>query len=521
MKKTIYLIILSALVSACSVPGISLSKRAPSSKNESLSDVISEINKQVSLGVSSNLECSDKVQNYYEKLYNLSSDDVDLDHLSKKEIRSLVSESFEARLGIKEKLKALAKGSNGSTACLSAVQDMIRALRYVEDYLIEYEYSSLSYFETMDFVTLSGQGSLFQKNPKFTFDGIQDLKSGDIILSRGNAYSSAAIARIGNVDMQFSHLTLVYEREDGKMYTIEAHIEVGSVVAPLQTHVDQKNARTVVFRHKDQKLAHEAAKIMYKRVKKRQDKKKNVQYDFAMNYTDSSRLFCSEIVSEGFKKASEKLYNSTLDVPMYKTKFNKGLIPFLNILGINIDSKNYEEFDTFGPGDIQFDPRFELVAEWRNPKKMKENRFKDAILTKMFEWMENENYQLYPPAGINIKSKVSWLMRRTPLVKKMLEEQFPLNMKAKQLRLFLVLDKVGEKFYNTLSDAQATQNATLSPAELYQVLDDFKQNDHDRYVKYRHLVKKYRRYGPRSKVPFHIKKELKETKPVFHNYFHN
>jgi hypothetical protein len=521
MRNTLLFTVLLLIVTACSSGNKMFSGRNPSSFKFTLNELIKDINKQIKVGASSNLECTTKVSLYYGKLFNLRPDEYGIESFSKGDIRSVIADSFEARLEIKEKLKELDFSTEGSRECLTAVQDMVRALRYVEDYMIELEYFGVSYFKNMDFVSLNGAGSLFLKNPKFEFNGVQDLKSGDLILSRGNAYSSAAIARIGNVDMQFSHLSLVYEREDGKMYTIEAHIEIGSVVAPLQEHIDQKNARSVVFRHSDSKLAHEAAKKMYKRVKAQQDKKKNVEYDFEMNYKDGKRLFCSEIVSEGFNKASKKLYNKELDIPKYKTKFNKGLIPFLNIMGIKINESNYADFDTFAPGDIQFDPSFTLVAEWRNPKKMRDNRFKDAILTKMFEWMENEGYQLYPPAGIIIKSRFSWLMRRTPFIKKMLEEKFPLNMNSKQLRLFLVLDLVGEKFYNVVSDAQKVKGRVLSPVEIYDVLDQFKLNDYNRYIKYKQLVKKSRRYGPRSKVPYHIKKEIKETRPVFHRYFHN
>ena len=61
------------------------------------------------------------------------------------------------------------------------------------------------------------------------------------------------------------------------------------------------------------------------------------------------------------------------------------IAPFLKAIGVPANSENISSLDVFAPGDIQFDPHFELVAEWRNPKKLSESRYKDFILTKLFE----------------------------------------------------------------------------------------------------------------------------------------
>jgi len=421
---------------------------------------------------------------------------------------------------IKEKLKQLELESEMDHKCLSSVKDVFRALRYVEDYLIEIKALNNG-DDKKKFVNLKGEEPYFLVNKTFDFKGVKDLKSGDVILTRGNAYSSAAIARIGKNDMQFSHLSLVYEDENGKLWTSEAHIEIGSVIAPIETHIEQGNARTVVFRFNDAEMAHKAAKNMYEIVKKRMDKKDNIQYDFGMDYSDESKLFCSEIIYWGYRNASE----GKLDIPMYKTKFSKDLVSFLTVMGIKISEENYEKFDTFAPGDIQFDPRFEMVAEWRNPTKMKDSRIKDMILTKMFEWMENLDYELKPPFGIKAKSKFSWLLRRTPFVKKMLEEKFPLNMKTKQLQLFLVLEDVGVIFQKYVEDQVKNSKRPLAPVELYRLLDQYREEDYARWTKTKELEKEARRYrnGARragNHVPWRIRKALKKNKPHFHKLFH-
>jgi hypothetical protein len=494
--------------------------KTSSSIEHDLNKLIKEISGAVTTGTNSTKYCSENLANYYKRLFSFRDEHINSSQISDLEIDEIIKNSFRSRLDINEKMKKLEVASKNGEKCLSSIKDVVRALRYVEDYMIEIKYQRLGYLKTMDFVTFTGSGSLFLKNPSFNFSGIQDLKSGDIILSRGSAYSSAAIARIGENDSQFSHLTLVYQDESKILHTIEAHTEIGAVTAPLSIHINQRNARSVVLRHKDSKLAHEAAKYMFNKVNKRQ-KKNNIRYDFGMDYKSNTTLFCSEVVHDGFKYASKKLYKKEMNIPQYKTKFDPGLITFLQDFGIDVNRSNIASFDTFGPGDIQFDSSFQIVAEWRNPKKIRETRFKDAVLTKIFEWMEKENYKFYPPAGIALKSRFSWLMRRTPFVKKMLEEKFPLNMSAKQLRLFLILDLVGEKLHDRLKETATIAKRTLSPIEMYEALEAFKVNDQKRYDVFIDLSKKARQYRGRTNVPHSVKRKLRETRPVFHRYFHN
>lgn len=498
--------------------------RTPASEEKrDLQSVLEELNKEVLKEVKSSEQCYQGLKNYYRTFFQMTSDDVNWDNLNKESIEKLIQTSYDTRLVIKEKLKALTLGSEMDHLCLGAVKNTFRALRYVEDYLVElsvFDPNSSHQKKPEEFINLKGEAPYFLVNPKFDFKGYKDLQSGDVILSRGNAYSSAAIARIGKNDMQFSHLSFVYKDENGKLWTTEAHIEIGSVVAPIKKHIDQGNSRTVVFRYKDPKLAHQASEHIFERVQARQQKDDNILYDFGMDYHDDTKIFCSEIIYVGFKEVSDGKVN----VPLYKTKFNKGLVNFLQILGIEISNQNFESFDTFAPGDIQFDPDFEMVAEWRNPAKMKDSRLKDMILTKMFEWMEKENYQLDPKFGTTVMSKASWLMRRTPFIKSFLKEKFPINMTSKQLQLFIVLDKVGIALHDEITKKMKTMKRPMAPIEMHQVLEDFKNQDYDKWVKRKALLKERARYrmGPRRHrvVPAHIRRGLRENKPVFHKLFY-
>ena len=174
----------------------------------------------------------------------------------------------------------------------------------MEDYLIEMRMEKAANAPS-EYVSMKGEFPYFLINPKFAaeFKSYEDLQSGDVILSRGNAFSSAAIARIGVNDYQFSHLSFVYKDPETKeLFTTEAHIEIGSVVEPLIEHVSAKNARSVVFRYDDAQISEQASKNIHDRVLKNQLAKKNVEYDFSMDFRDNERLFCSEIISSGLRR---------------------------------------------------------------------------------------------------------------------------------------------------------------------------------------------------------------------------
>ena len=481
-------VVLATLLNSCAT-----SERTPSSTAElSLPQLIEKI-KLTAETQKLNL-CKSTYDGLNSRLYNLIGD---TSFLSVNDIASIDREiraSFAARISLKEMFKDF----DGNEECLNSVTDTFTGLRYIEDYLIEQRMNATPNAPA-EYTSLKGEFPYLLVNPKYEseFKSYEDVKSGDFILSRGNAYSSAAIARIGTNDYQFSHTSFVYKDPmSPEIYTTEAHIEIGSITLPLIEHIKSKNAREVVFRYSDSDVAHQASKYIYDLVLAKQKTKKLIQYDFAMDYKDESRIFCTEVISSGFKHAMKDADY----IPMFKSKFSPGLMPFLNQIGIPATKENISTLDTFAPGDIQFDPRFELVAEWRNPNKMKDNRIKDFILTKIFERMENENYSVDPTFKMSAQSKTLWFLRRLPIVKKFLAAKFPLNMTPSQLQLFMVLDKLGESIYKDIEKASLGYDRAMTPNEIYAVIDTFFKQDFETYKRYK------------------TGKEVK--KPNFHLLFH-
>lgn len=486
---------LGTLIAASVLTGCASSSRHPSSEDgQTLGQIIEEIHTTSEKQKTDHSICKAAYDDLFQRLFNLAGDTTYIDMSNLESIDREIRASFAARISLKDAFKDF----DGNIDCLKSATDVFRGLRYVEDYLIEMRMDKMADAPT-EYMNLTGQFPYLLVNPKYVddFKSYEDLKSGDVILSRGNAFSSAAIARIGSNDYQFSHLSFVYkDPESQETYTTEAHIEIGSIVAPVIEHVGGKNAREVVFRYKDSDISHRASKNIYERVLAKQKTKKGIQYDFSMDYKDDERLFCSEIISSGFKKVlpEEDFF------PMFKSTFTTGMIPFLRKIGVPVTKENIATLDVFSPGDIQFDPRFELVAEWRHPKKMEENRIKDFILTKIFERMDTEGYEIDPTFKMDAQSKTLWLLRRLPIVKKFVAEKFPLNMSASQLELFMALDKLGEAIYKEVEKASLEYDRPMTPKEIYSVLDNFFKQDFELYKRY--------------------KKGQEVAKPSFHLLFH-
>src|SRR5690606_34078329 len=138
--------------------------------------------------------------------------EVGLADYSSRELERIVGLSFEIRLAMKEQMSVLGKAEGDAYTCFKEARNVFRGLRYLEDYLVEHlELRNNDKVDAMSYNTLEGKTPYFLVNPEYKFRAWQDLKSGDVILSRGNAYTSAAIARIGDIDAQFSHLTMVYK----------------------------------------------------------------------------------------------------------------------------------------------------------------------------------------------------------------------------------------------------------------------------------------------------------------------
>jgi Permuted papain-like amidase enzyme, YaeF/YiiX, C92 family len=203
-----------------------------------------------------------------------------------------------------------------------------------------------------------------------------EVHSGDIVLSRGGAPTSALIARGNDFPGNFSHAALVHvDSETGTPTVIEAHIERGSVLSTLEEYLQDKKLRILLLRlrpehpvlKEDPMAPHRAASDMLARVRAG-----HIPYDFAMDWNDPARFFCSEVPYHAYRGVGIDLwaYHSRMSSP--------GLVNWLGSMGVR-------QFTTIVPSDLEYDPRIAAVAEWRNIETLRQDRLDNVMIDTLIE----------------------------------------------------------------------------------------------------------------------------------------
>ncbi len=202
------------------------------------------------------------------------------------------------------------------------------------------------------------------------------LHSGDILVSRGGAPTSALIARGNDYPGNFSHIAFLYvDEETGIPSIIEAHIEQGVVISSLEEYLKDVKLRIMVLRirsdHplliKDPLIPHLAAKMAYDEAGKQ-----HIPYDFEMDYNEPSKRFCSEVASHAYASFGITLWN------IITTMSSPGVVDWLGDFGVR-------NFTTQAPADLEYDPQLVVVAEWRDMAALWDDHVDNAIIEVMLD----------------------------------------------------------------------------------------------------------------------------------------
>jgi hypothetical protein len=313
--------------------------------------------------------------------------------------------------------------------------------------------------------------------PFIDVEGVR-VHSGDVLLSRGGAPTSALIARGSDFANTFSHAALLHvDAETGEGTVIESLIEAGSVFTTVDEYLESKKHRILVLRLRpdhpalaaDPLSAHRAAQHMLDRVRS-----EHLPYDFAMDWADPSAAFCSEIIYHAYREVGVELWS------MRASMSSPGLVTWLAAMGVR-------EFTTLVPSDAEYDPQLRAVAEWRDASALMEYRLDNAITDALLEEAERGarlGYPWYalPPARLLKASSVarSWI-GGTPTIPKGMSASTALRVDALVSRVHpAVLDELAaraegfreangrEAPYWTLVDlareSLAARRASLGPA---------------------------------------------------------
>jgi hypothetical protein len=222
--------------------------------------------------------------------------------------------------------------------------------------------------------------------PSFTFREVT-LHSGDILVSRGGAPTSALIARGNDYPGNFSHVALFYvEEKTGKPAVIESHIESGVVISSVEEYIKDKKLRIMVLRLRpdlpqmkaDPMLPQKAAKVAYENVKAR-----HIPYDFEMDHKDPSKQFCSEVVSSAYRPFGLELWKGMTHMS------SPGVVKWLSYFGVT-------HFETQAPADLEYDPQLTVVAEWRDPETLWQDHVDSAVIEAMLDGADRGDEISYP-----------------------------------------------------------------------------------------------------------------------------
>ncbi len=211
--------------------------------------------------------------------------------------------------------------------------------------------------------------------PAHVFQNVT-LHSGDILVSRGGAPTSALIARGNDYPGNFSHVALLYiDEKTGVSGIIESHIEMGVVVSTVEQYIKDKKLRIMVLRLRpdlpqmkaDPMLPHKAAKWAYDNAKAR-----HIPYDFEMDFRDPSKQFCSEVASSAYHHVGIDLWKGVTHMSA------PGVVKWLSYFGVT-------HFETQSPADLEYDPQLSVVAEWRDPDTLWQDHVDNAVVEAMLE----------------------------------------------------------------------------------------------------------------------------------------
>ncbi len=430
-----------------------------------------EIQRLAAQTVGSESELANALQALYGKILGVNLSVYDVDEL-RAEAPLVLRSMYQLRLDLRERLKDWESRGLVSAEAEHALRSVFRAIRYATDMLGELAigYDQMDAGEKI-LPAFTGSEINTLMHPYFEVaEGRIPFQSGDVIIVRGLRHNSAAIARVGDVDSQFSHAAIIHVDDTGRHRVLESLIEEGATISNLDYTLEHGLGRAVLFRHRDSDIAARAADKMYEKIRaSRRSGGKHIFYDFTMELDGYEELFCSKVIREAYDRASGGL----VMLPTYPTEFRNSSRDFLDRIGVTAEV-------SFAPGDMELETQFDAIAEWRDFRKTSRMRLMDMVMVKLFEWMEQRGYQFKPGFSIGLISFFGKLSGYLPnFLKDFLSfaiPKVPSNMTGRTIGAIAMLHSTAEPLYQEL---QKMENASikahdrpLHPFQIYEYLDE-------------------------------------------------
>jgi Permuted papain-like amidase enzyme, YaeF/YiiX, C92 family len=281
---------------------------------------------------------------------------------------------LDTLIDLRRRIRALTKTASREWPHGQAARDRVYRLLYGSRAALE----ELLLQQRDDAPTLEHGTQVRSAAPSLSIEGVQ-VHSGDILLSRGGAPTSAFIARGNDYPGNFSHVALVHVDEvTGVGSVIEAHIERGVAITDAAGYLGDPKLRIAVLRLRedhpalvdDPSLPHRVATTALAAARAR-----HIPYDFAMDIADHRAQFCSEVASAAYLDANVVLWDQL------STFSSGGLARWMAQLGVR-------HLQTQAPADLEYDPQLEVVAEWHDPQTLLDDHIDNATIDAMLERAE-------------------------------------------------------------------------------------------------------------------------------------
>ena len=377
---------------------------------------------------------------------------------------------FDLRLALRNRIAEFEQRQLMSAEVVQGLRDVFRVLRYVTDMLGEIAIGNQRLAEG-ESVRRGFTGTDRNTLVNHAYYNGRDLafQPGDVLLVRGHAHNSAAIARIGQSDSQFSHTGIVHIDGDGKHWLVESLIEDGAIVNPLAHALDHGVVRAVLYRHKDRDIAGRAAEHMHGVVEKSRSRGgRRIHYDFSMRMEEHRNLFCSNLVRRAYAHSSD----GKVRLPSYPARIFMKNRDFLDRIGV-------KAVNTYAPADIDLQSNFDLVAEWQDYRETSNIRLQDFTMDKLFEWMEVHGMRFQETAAVRVVSLFGRFSAHfSDGAQQMLSSVFPrvpINMPRKTVAAVAMLHKTAEAIYLELQDYErqciAETGRPLHGSEIFAFLE--------------------------------------------------
>lgn len=471
--KNVFIIVLLLVISSCA--GWNLNSRQPSSLNSSIDllEKSQEIIDRVATREINPQNCERELDILISE-YESAPGSLNLEVI-KNEGQGILSQSFQARMSLHSMLDVLSRD------CKTKVKDLYLKMRMVEDYVGVHYYNdpqvsadSIKYQEQPVPIYEADQYRPYQVgrgiDPKIKFQ----FKNGDIMITKGISFVSSTISELASPKSLFSHIVFVHvDEKTQQVSTIESYVGKGVSIFPIEEALKNENARILVLRAKDTVMAGKAANYMYEKVKKLKARKKIIPYDYALDFSDNSKLSCEEVAYDAFKTVS----GGAMVIPEVESEILLDDAKFLKRVGVKKGSMMV-------PTDMETDTRFEIVLDWTDYRVLRDSWRKDALLGEMFRWIEEYDYRIYENLT-SVAAKLIWSTRYIPGVWGMMAKlsgipkDFTKDVPSLTISTMASLKSIGQLLLPVVTNADREyfeqHGKWMTSAELRSTLEDYRQ----------------------------------------------